>query len=338
MAKPSRLHTEILSVAETRGVVYFLLNSVDPDEEGEGVGSIRASSDVRATKVISHEVLSASDPVRVMWASPSGHLWTGSAGGLIATTAPVAWPAYTGPAQYAGRLGEANWSVTPLTKTLPGGTKPPKPSLWGPGYEIDVCSLWGIDDDHVFAGTAKGDIFFGGKNGWAHVFDGQGLKAEGVYALGGSSPDDVYAGSLKQLLHFNGKSWNKLKVPGVPKGADEAYMGVHTLPNGEVLVIGVWDGSRILYGRADSLTEFGAYKQQMRSITPLNDNRLMFATTEGVAELVGHKVKIVEKRHATLSSFAGGGRVFFIEEDQRKPTFVEYDPRNADKPWAKISI
>lgn len=310
---------EILHAVETGGAVYFL--RIDPEEgdDADAPGHVFRMKDTRKDGEVPVQVLASNDTLRVLWASPSGALWVASADGNVGTTAKVSWQAPADGTEYRAVGRTPKWSVTAL---------PPSESDRLPP---NVTALWGTGDDDVYAGTDIGDIYRWDGQAWTQAQRGVDLGKPGIRAFGGA-PGDVYAlGSGSTLLHFDGSSWTRLTAPGKPNG-HETFTGLVRRANGEVLIAGSGDEGRLLSGTAKALTEFGRYPIELIDMAPLGD-RILFATGNGVAELVGRKVKMIRDTFETATMSAGEGRMFFFEPAPEFPGFIEYDPTKGDDAW-----
>ena len=137
----------------------------------------------------------------------------------------------------------------------------------------------------------------------------------------------------RTLLHFEGSRWSALAVPP-PQAKREAFSGVHCSESGEVYICsstGAEEG-RVIHGSAAGFTELARCKFPLIAMAPL-DGRLLFATGNGVAELVDRRLKMIKSTFDTVAMYPGKGRVFVTEPAPDDPSFVEYDPRDADAPW-----
>ena len=308
--------TEILDVAETAEGLAMLFIDYDDSDIASAIGHVQFTSGRSDETDPPTQLLATNDTLRTLWASPSGALWVASADGNVATTAPVGWPA-AGPGVDYQTLSGAPWTVTSLAPQRSNGLPP------------NVTGLWGTADDNVFAGTYDGDIYRWDGRAWAQDHDGAAAGNRGVSAFGGTGPNDVFAlGIAGTLLHFDGRAWTPLRVPGPPNG-HESLTAVHALPDGTVFISTSGDDGRLLHGTHAGLSEFGRYPLPLIGMAALDD-RLLFATGDGVAELSGHDVDMIRDTFSTASIRAGRGRVFFIEPAQEVPNFICYDPREGD--------
>ena len=312
--------TEILQVVETGDGVAMLFILYDDADIASAKGHVYAASGRADDTSRPTELLATNDTLRTLWASPSGALWVASADGNVGTTAAVSWPAAAAGVDYLTLSGPA-WSVTTLPRQRSNGLPP------------NVTGLWGTSDDNVFVGTYDGDIYRWDGKAWAQEHDGSAAGNRGVSAFGGTGPDDVFAlGIAGTLLHFDGRAWTPLRVPGPPNG-HESLTGVHALPDGTVFISTSGDDGRLLHGTHAGLAEFGRYPIPLIGMAPLDD-RLLFATGDGVAELFGKDVRMIRDTFSTASISPGRGRVFFIEPAQEVPNYIMHDPRlGEDDAW-----
>jgi hypothetical protein len=308
--------TEILAVAETADGLAMLFIDYDESDIASALGHVQFTSGRSDDEDPPTQLLATNDTLRTLWASPSGALWVASADGNVATTARVNWPAPGTGVDYQ-TLSGAPWTVTSLAPQRSNGLPP------------NVTGLWGTSDDNVFVGTYDGDIYRWDGKAWAQEHDGAAAGNRGVSTFGGTGPNDVFAlGIAGTLLHFDGRAWTPLRVPGPPNG-HESLTGVHALPDGTVLISTSGDDGRLLHGTHAGLSEFGRYPLPLIGLASLDD-RVLFATGDGVAELFGRDVRMIRDTFSTASTTAGFGRVFFLEPAQEAPTFICYDPREGD--------
>ena len=315
--------SEILQVVET-DAVYFLRIDYQEGDIASAIGHVFRTADTRAAGLMPTQVLATNDPLRTMWASPSGALWVGGASGTVGTTASVEWPAPSPGVDFLTLGGSPKWTATDLPRVRATGLRP------------NVTALWGTEDSDVYAGAYGGHIYRWDGKAWALVFEGPGGSTGTIRAFGGA-PQDVYAlGQDATILHFDGRTWTRLRVPGPPNG-HENFNGIVYGGDGEVLIAGSGESGRLLHGSvAGGLEEFGRYPQFMFDMAPLGD-RILFAIGEGVAELVGRDVQTIKSTFRTSTMSEGRERLFFIEPAQEGPRFIEYDPRNAAAPWWRVT-
>jgi hypothetical protein len=95
------------------------------------------------------------------------------------------------------------------------------------------------------------------------------------------------------------------------------------------------DEGRLLHGSSAGFTEFTRGDKELIAMAPLGD-RLLFATGDGVAELIGRDIKMIKSTFSTVGMSPGNGRLFFLEPVPAKPSFIEYNPQRADAPWWRM--
>jgi hypothetical protein len=73
-----------------------------------------------------------------------------------------------------------------------------------------ITSVWGIDDDHVWA-TSKGVILRQQGREWTHVSEGHGVYIDRLHGI---AADNLYAvGRRGLMLHWNGREWRRVELP-----------------------------------------------------------------------------------------------------------------------------
>jgi hypothetical protein len=199
----------------------------------------------------------------------------------------------------------------------------------------NVTALWGTGDSDVYAGSFNGYIYRWDGTVWAQVFEGPGGGAGTIAAFGGAL-NDVYAvGKEGTLLHFDGRVWRRLETPGPPNG-HESLTGVLGTPTGEVIISASGEQGRLLHGSASGgFSELGRYTARLIAMAALDD-RVFFAIGDGAAELVGRDVTVVKSNFKSANLYSGKERLFFIEATQTVPSFIRFDPRKPDAPWARV--
>jgi hypothetical protein len=312
------MKSDIIQIVETEGL-YYLRIDYDEADAASAVGHVFWLDGLGRPGEMSAQVLATNDPLRVMWASPSGALWVAGASGSIATTAAVTWPAPAAGIDFRALGLSPKWTATEL------------PRVRATGLRANVTALWGIDDATVFAGTYGGHVYRWDGTSWAQVFEGNGT----VRAFGGSR-DDVYAlGTGATIVHFDGSAWRRLDVPGPPNG-HEGFNALVRRPDGSVWISGNGQSGRLLEGSSRGLREIGRYAIPLIDMAALGD-RVLFATGNGAAELIDGDVKMVKTTFLTATISPGKGRLFFIEPTQARPSFIQHDPRKLDLPWSRLA-
>ena len=115
------------------------------------------------------------------------------------------------------------------------------------------------------------------------------------------------------------------------------FTGVEATTEGEVLISASGEKGRLLHGSAAGLVELGRYPIKLIDMAALDD-RVLFSTGDGVAELIGRDVQMIKSSFMTTSMSAGKGRLFFIEPAPEAPRYVEYKPSQENAPWLRITI
>jgi hypothetical protein len=317
------IQRDVLRVVETEGL-YLLRIDYEETDPGSAIGHVFWSDGLGRKGEVLTQVLATNDTLRTMWAAPSTTLWVASADGSVGTTAQVNWPRPTSGADYLTLGPSPKWSVTDLPREKNTGLPP------------NVTALWGTGDSDVYAGTFNGHIYRWNGVLWAQVFDGPGGGAGTIGAFGGDV-NDVYAvGKDGTLLHFDGQVWRRLQVPGPPNG-HESLTGVLRSPAGEVFISSAGNEGRLLYGSAaGGFSEFGRYAVPLLGMASLND-RILFAIGDGAAELIDRDVTVVKSTFKSAYVSAGKGRAFFIEATQKAPGYIQFDPRQPEVPWARVT-
>lgn len=311
------LRSEIVGLAENAQHTFFLTVDSEEGDSGHGVGTLYRVRSRRGDEAAPVSLLSAPQQLSCVWLSPDGSVWVASVEGHVATTAAIKWSAAgTGEGKgYEAGKGH-KWRVTSL------------PRIKATGLPPNATALWGTSDDDVHLATHRGDLFHWDGASWTQLLEGDGKR--GLSTIAGSAPDDVYAlGQDKGLFHFDGQAWSAVPVRGGEK--HETLTGAHFLADGEVLISVAGEQGRVLRGRGTKLTEFVRCKQPLIGMAALGD-RVLFATGDGCAELVGKTVKTIRDTFMTTGVFAGVGRVLYLEPDQEIPAFIDYDPRE-ETPW-----
>ncbi|MDH0868121.1 hypothetical protein [Mitsuaria sp. GD03876] len=318
------MQQEINQVVETADGLVFMTIVYPPEDIASAIGNVYRIPAERESEDLPTQLLATNDTLRVLWASPSGHLWVGSADGRVGTTAPVGWGAPGGGLEYQTLAGPA-WSATAL------------PRLRNEGIAPNVTAIWGSGDDDVHVGTHGGHLYHWDGKAWTQTRDGDGTGYQTIRAVRGQGRDDVFAvGARGTLLHFDGAGWRNLPVPGGPNGGD-ALNGIACLDDGTTLICATGDQGRLLHGNAQGFTELGRYAVQLVDIAAVGD-RVVFATGNGVAELSGRDVRMIKETFQTSAAIAGRGRAFFTEPAAPGPQFIELDPRNAEAPWWRYTF
>ena len=316
--------TEILHVVETDNGVYLLFIEYQDDDSASAIGHVYWTSGKREDEVPPSQILATSDTLRAMWASPAGSLWVASANGNVATTAKVNWQRPPVGADYKTLGDSAPWVATEL---------PPQKSN---GLPPNMDLIWGTGDSDVYAAAFRGHIYHWDGTAWSQVYEGAPSGQAAIRAFGGSGPNDVYAvGAERTLLHFDGRRWRPLAAPP-PARATEVFTGVHTLASGATFIsssVGSDEG-RLLHGGVDGFTEYARFQKPLIAMAALDD-RMLFATGDGVAELIGRDIQMIRQTFATIALWPGKGRAFLLDPASEVPTYIEYDPRHPEMPWAR---
>lgn len=314
------LRRSIVAVAETEASVWFIEIEYAEADGGHAVGSVYVRPAVDQPGQNSRQSLATNESLSAIWASPTGSVWVGSADGHVATTAAVPWQELSGDVVYKSKLPGIQWTATELPRVRSQGTPP------------NVSAIWGFDDRSVFLGTYLGHIYHWDGSQWAQAHEGQIPRGGTIRGFGGTSESDVYAvGDNGVLLHFNGSTWTPLRAPGAPDGS-ENFSGILTQPDGQVLISTSGAEGRLLRGTAEKLIEITRTPLALISMTEIGD-RVLFCTDDGVAELFDRNIRVIKSTVVAVTTWPGRGRAFFIESTQAVPSYIQYDPRSADRPW-----
>lgn len=77
-----------------------------------------------------------------------------------------------------------------------------------------IRSVWGFDDDRVYAVGSHGTILYYDGNAsleWVFINNGIEETSYDLYDIWGSAPDDLFAvGAVSTILHYDGTSWSEM--------------------------------------------------------------------------------------------------------------------------------
>jgi hypothetical protein len=313
---------EILATCDGDDGLYLLILEYEEGNAGDAVGGVHRAGTKRAVGSPPEQVLSTGDALTTLWLSPSGNLWVGSATGRVATTAAVGWsPATSGVARgYQGLGSRPDWRVAEL------------PRLQASGLPPNISALWGIDDEHVFAGTYGGHIYAWDGQAWTQRYASPDKPRASIRAFGGSMGSVFAVGEQGLLLHFDSRRWQDVPLTGTGNG-HESFTGIRVLTGGDILVSGAGDQGRVLHGTERGLNELARCEVPLLGMASI-DHRVLFATGDGAAELIGNGVQVIKQGPLNTGICAGRGRAHFIEAEQPRPSIIEFDPREAS-PWVR---
>ena len=318
------LRSEILTIHEFGDQLISLSIIYEEADSGAATGQLFATPLDRAKRSGKPaRVLITNDTLRCFWISPEGSMWVASADGNVGTNAAVRWPApQRGDLTYTSSDSSSKWVVTTL------------PAIKSTGLRPDITTLWGTSDSDIHVGTTGGHLYRWDGTAWTQTFEGPGKGGGTIRAIDGHGPENVFAvGLANTALHFDGARWQPVRVPSVPGNAAN-LTGIFPQAGGAVLISGASNDGVLLHGTAQGLTEFGRYPIKLIDMAGSGE-RVLFATGDGVAELVGHEVKMIRSTFLTATMTAGKGRWFFIEPAQERPSFVEYLPSDEKSPWKR---
>ena len=83
---------------------------------------------------------------------------------------------------------------------------------------INIRGLWGLSESDMYAVGLSSTVlhYDGSPDGeWALFNTGLEDTNYDLYAVWGTSPDDIFAGGFSTLLHYDGSSWTKFDVDGI---------------------------------------------------------------------------------------------------------------------------
>jgi hypothetical protein len=323
------IKSEVLEVAQQGAELFILAIAYQEGDIGGAAGQLYADPIDRVARqgLAPRMILSTNDALRHLFITPEGSLWVASADGNVGTTAGVQWPAPRRADLLYRRLdGPPEWRVTSL------------PPLRSSGLPANITALWGTGDSDMHAGTYGGHLYHWNGRQWTQLLDGPGAGRGTIRAVRGSAPDDVYAvGANSTVLHYDGKTWRPLRLP-ILADEDIAVTAIRFLSEGDCLISGMADEGGVLFeGSFRGLAEFGRYPLQLVDMAGSQD-RTLFATDGGVAELQGRAVTLIKTTFKTVAMFAGQQRWYFIEPAQQNPAFIDYDPTLPDKQWVRRSF
>jgi len=71
-------------------------------------------------------------------------------------------------------------------------------------------------------------------------------------------------------------------------------------------------------------------------IASVDDRIILPAGPKGIFELVGASVEPLKQGFDAVAATSGAGRVFVIEAIQSRPSYIEFEPASADRPWRRV--
>lgn len=308
---------EIVSLAPFQRALYLLYVSYERGEGGNAAGQLYRT-DASRTPVL-EPVLNTNDTVRRLWGSPSGAVWASSESGNVFTSAAVSWPA---PTQSALDVRSLVTDMPFHVTTLPPAT--------GKGHSPTLGKIWGTGDDNVFVAAEGGAIFRWDGRRWAESFSGAG----NVRAFCGSGSDDVYAvGERGTLLHFDGSVWSRAQLPDGVTSSD-TFTGCASAADGSVTVCSI--SGRVLRGSRSGWSVLAqSDRLQFMDVALLNGRVLLASRADGCTEWSAGGFVQAKGNFHPVEIVPAAEKLFMLAVTER-PSYVEYDPANTQRPWTRI--
>lgn len=304
-----------IGVAEpaTKSTPYAVLTDYPTDDPHSAVGQVyRFEIDGGKSKAMS--ALSTNDDLSVIWASPEGNLWVGSALGNIWTTSAVNWDASAIDGLDFEQVDpDFTWKVIEL---------PLRPNE----NACRVSAIWGSSDRDVHVGTREGRLLHWDGKTWRHSYVDNGYA---IVALHGSAADNVWAvGRKGVVLHFDGANWKRMSLPAGDERED--LSGVWASSNDRVHICS--SAGVVFTGDRNELTHLGRGPNGFHGIAGLNAD-LYLSAQQGVCALRGDKLSYESDQLTTTGVYRLNSRLAFVEAEQDVPGLVIHDPANAEQPW-----
>jgi hypothetical protein len=310
---------EIVHLAETESCLYALVVHYEEADGGNGVGLVLRTDGAREGDT--ETVLTTNDYLRSMWVSPSGAVWLSSEDGNVWTNAKVRWPKSKDPElDFDSFDATMKWQVTTL------------PNPQDLGHPPNLGAIWGTDDSNVYTAASNGPIYQWNGKAWNQVHTAIGT----IRAFSGTSAQDVFAvGENGALLHFDGSTWRALSNPEGGRN-DELFTGVNMSPDGSVYICSQ-DG-RLLHGSASGLVALSQDSDlPLRGLAFVGKRLLLAAAEKGAAELQQSTLAVIKSNFHSTFITAGRGRWFFLDASTQT-CYIEYDPRQSEAPWWKVTF
>lgn len=310
----------ILGVVESNSKLWYY-ELIEVPGNDYPVGNVYTISNENKIGEIPELSLQTTDELSTIWCSPEGSIWVGSSNGFVATTSNFNWENKT-VKTYKSIDKNCRWSSTELPKLISNGLPP------------NITVLWGLNDNYVFAGTYHGHIYLWNGFEWLQSYDASENKSGTIKSFAGISNNQVVAiGQNGCLLNFNGENWNLVNVEEKNNGR-ENFTGIHAYENGYFIISGNGTNGRILKGKINNLVEICRTPIQLVDLVVLNE-RILFVTDAGVAELFGKEVQIIKSNFIPTKACSGINKVFFINPTFEKPNIIIHNPEPTDRPWCR---
>lgn len=313
----------ILGVVESNSEIWYYDLVILPGNDYP-VGSIYRIPSIDEDGLIPVRSLSTNDEFSVIWASLNGSIWTASCNGIVSTTANFKWKNPLN-RSYSSEEENTKWSAIALPKIKANGLPP------------NISALWGLNDNYVLAGTYSGHIYLWNGIDWTQTYEGPGNGTETIKAFAGISENDIIAiGQNGCILHFNSVNWTPLLV--TDKNKNENFTGIHAYENGDFIIsANARSNARVLKGKSNNLFEFCKSTIQLIDLVVLEE-RVLFATGDGVAELFDTEVRMIKSNFMTSTAWKGNKKVFFIEPNQEVPCYCVYNPETPERIWWRVTF
>lgn len=315
--RPDLIHNTIAVAPAADGV--YVLTTVYPESDAlNASGQLLHNGNGEETET--RCILNTTSPLAVMWCSPAGNLWIGSADGTVWTTAAVNWPAPNG-IDFDVLDPALPWSVTRL------------PALAKQDFAPNVTAIWGASDQNVFCATFSGSIYQWNGTEWCEASSG---FESSLTCLNGTGPADVYCtGYSGALSHFNGTVWTPVGVTGISP-ASTIVMGVRALTPERALA--VTNRGTLLEGNSNGFKPLASAKAKFTGIAALADQIILSSSPGGAWQLKDAELVSVKSNFAATAISEFADRLYFIETEQPSgPSAIVYNPQRLEgSPWQRI--
>jgi hypothetical protein len=164
-----------------------------------------------------------------------------------------------------------------------------------PVAETFLNTVWGFDQQRVYAGGDDGIVYERRADGWMALGPPLGSK---ILCIRGTSPTDLYASGEDSLFwHFNGADWSRIALP-----TTAILTGLLCLSKTDTIVCG--QGGALFRGHGDRWQDLSIPGRSFFDLAHWRGRVLIAGGSDGVLELAGTEIGAI-KDNIAVHKIAG---------------------------------